>query len=70
MAQTFSHTVHVRLDHDKSLYKLLMCCGKHIAPNYDEWKYFVESSYISQEDVAVFVFVHAHHACQFALTWN
>ena len=64
---TGSHWVHVRTDQDKTLYKLLMWCGKHIAPNYDEWTY-VEST--SSGGEVVFMFADKQHACEFALMWS
>ena len=69
MAQQFEHHVHVRLDENKSVYKMELWCGKHIAPNYELWQWNPDG-WDSSMDEVVFQFVHAHHACEFALTWS
>ncbi len=63
MVQDLTHTVSITLDDDKTLYKLVLWCGRHIAPNYELWQCN------STMNEVVFQFVHAHHACEFAITW-
>jgi len=66
MAQRFEHHVQVRLDENKTVYKMMLWCGKHIAPTYELWNC---SPWDVSMDEIVFQFVHTHHACEFALTW-
>lgn len=65
--QKFNHNVVIKLDDNRTLYKLLMWCGKQISPNYNLWHYEVVSDV---KDVVKFKFVHAQDACEFSLTWS
>lgn len=68
MTQQFAHHVHVRLDDNKSVYKMMLWCGQHIAPNYELWQWN-PNGWDSSMDGVMFMFVDKQHACEFALTW-
>jgi hypothetical protein len=70
MKPDFDHMVCIPLDHDNTLYKLMLWCGRHIAPNYDLWQCNLGMGWDYTMNEVVFQFVHAHHACEFALTWS
>lgn len=69
MAQQFEHHVQVRVDDNKSIYKMMLWCGKHIAPNYDLWL-CNPNGWDSSMDEVVFMFADKQHACEFALIWS
>jgi len=69
MKPDFDHMVCIALDDDKTLYKLMLWCGRHIAPNYELWQ-CNPHGWDSSMNEAVFHFVHAQDACEFALTWS